>query len=206
MNTLKHSLMNFFDALFTLIYLNLLWFLFTLLGFFILGIGPATVTLLKALTDFRRHQVSWSFREFFFQYKKVFWKSNNVTWLFLVLLGGTLFNYRISLIYFSNHLFLRSIYLTLFLIFLTSLILAWANLSKMTLNLKENLKFILIELFRFPLQTIAIMLTIFIIILVLWSKFFILLFFGVVLSLYLVNVIHGEVLTKIVNLKDKYES
>ena len=41
----SNLIMSFFEWLMTLAYLNVLWFFFTLKGFIIFGIGPATVTL-----------------------------------------------------------------------------------------------------------------------------------------------------------------
>lgn len=64
--------------------LNILWFVFTILGLGIFGIFPATVALLSTTRQFIRRNDPPIFKTFWYYYKKEFIKSNQLGLIIIV--------------------------------------------------------------------------------------------------------------------------
>jgi uncharacterized membrane protein YesL len=78
------------DWIARLAYINLLWILFTLSGFVVFGIFPATIAMLATLRQFIRKNHPPVFQTFLHYYKKEFFNSNKLG-LIIVVIGLILF-------------------------------------------------------------------------------------------------------------------
>lgn len=77
-------------------YLNILWMLFTLIGFGVLGFFPATITMFKLIRDWTRDtQSEWSFSLFYESFKKEFFKGNIIGSIIFILSFLSYFNFQI---------------------------------------------------------------------------------------------------------------
>ncbi|WP_071130485.1 DUF624 domain-containing protein [Enterococcus timonensis] len=206
MVNLKNSFMQLMSFLMNLIFLNLLWILFSFLGLVLFGLAPATVCLFHFLDLLRLEKTIPSFKEFFIEYKKNFFSANRNGVLFLIFTLLSLLNFKFSLTFFSQAVWLQGVYLALVFIFLVSEVLILANQAKIHLTFIENIRLILVEIFRFPVRVLAIIFTIFVVTLILSSHLFIFLTFGIALALYLVNFIHSDMLNEVDKLKNKLQS
>lgn len=73
------------DTVYLLAYLNILWFIFTLLGLVILGIAPSTVAMISILKErLDKNEATKIFSTFFHNYKLAFKKSNQIGIIILV--------------------------------------------------------------------------------------------------------------------------
>lgn len=97
-----------------LLYLNLLWFLFTLIGLGVLGIFPATVSMFTVIRHLLQKKDPAIFKTFFQTFKQEFFKANGV---------GLLIFAIIYLLY-MDFLFLDHLPSSLFGVFQIGLLLA----------------------------------------------------------------------------------
>lgn len=75
-------------GMFKVLYLNLLWGAFTLLGLGVLGFGPATYAMSKYLDQWLRLKNHPPITKSFWQYyKERFWQANAIGWLCLAAFG-----------------------------------------------------------------------------------------------------------------------
>lgn len=90
LGSFSNAVYTFCDWVARLAYINLLWILFTLSGFVILGIFPATIAMLATLRQFIRKNHPPVFQTFWHYYKKEFFNSNKLG-LMIVVIGSILF-------------------------------------------------------------------------------------------------------------------
>ncbi|MFA9456783.1 YesL family protein [Halalkalibacter sp. AB-rgal2] len=64
------------NLIYTFIYLNILWLLFFLLGFGILGFMPATLALFSSIRDWLKEGNEVTIKKYFYYYKTNFFKTN----------------------------------------------------------------------------------------------------------------------------------
>ncbi|SEN51303.1 Uncharacterized membrane protein YesL [Amphibacillus marinus] len=94
--TLGH-VYNAFEFLYRLIYLNLLWFSFTIIGGIIFGIGPSTVALYDVTRRWLRKELGndrYIFKLYFTSFKQNFFAGNTLTLPVLSIYFMLLVNYR----------------------------------------------------------------------------------------------------------------
>lgn len=70
-----------------LTYLNLLWISFTLLGFVLVGIFPATVAVLSTIRKWSYQDENTIWKDFIDAYKREFLKSNLYGWVWLIIIA-----------------------------------------------------------------------------------------------------------------------
>ncbi|WP_067843502.1 YesL family protein [Amphibacillus sediminis] len=116
-----------FEFVYRLIYLNLLWFSFTLLGAVIFGIGPSTIALYHLIRKWLKKELG-NDRHIFVQYFQAYkanFKSGNIIGLSVMLLFFMfLVNYRYSSMH-STFIFQYIQISTLILACLTTVILTY---------------------------------------------------------------------------------
>ncbi|MCM3694017.1 YesL family protein [Neobacillus niacini] len=78
------------DWVFRLVYVNILWLLFSLLGLVILGIFPATASMYTVIRKWLNNEDVATFRVFTETYRKEFIQMNKIGWL-LALMGLILY-------------------------------------------------------------------------------------------------------------------
>lgn len=86
-----------FDFVYRLIYLNLLWFSFTLIGAFIFGIGPSTIALYHVIRKWLRKELGNDqhiFKDYLQAYKDNFIKGNIIGLIVIFVYFMFLVNYR----------------------------------------------------------------------------------------------------------------
>ncbi|SHN22564.1 YesL family protein [Gracilibacillus kekensis] len=98
-----------------LTYLNILWFLFTLLGFVLFGLGPATAAICKIQHNWLRNEnVSSVFSSFWKEYKTSFLKVNMLT---IVLIGlGAIIYFDLQFFMQKEGLLFRTISILIFIL------------------------------------------------------------------------------------------
>lgn len=88
---LTETVRRFCEGFLKLVYLNVLWFLFSVLGLVVFGIIPATVALCMVQKNWLKEKhIQSIFSEYWRHYKKHFVKSNILA-IILVLLGGIIY-------------------------------------------------------------------------------------------------------------------
>lgn len=85
MNGLTNALYNFCQWITRLVYLNILWGLFMILGFIIFGFFPATIAMFAVVRKWIMGDTEIPvFTTFWSIYKKEFWKSNLLGLIFYI--------------------------------------------------------------------------------------------------------------------------
>lgn len=87
------------EFLYHLLFLNILWFSFTLIGLGICGIGPSTIALYATIRqDLMKKETNdrTTFVFFFKQFKENFWRGNILTFIVLGFCYILLVNYRFT--------------------------------------------------------------------------------------------------------------
>ncbi|MGO4936113.1 YesL family protein [Fundicoccus sp. Sow4_H7] len=97
MSELLNKLYIVFEFIFRLIYLNLLWILFTLLGLVVFGFGPSTIALFDTIREWLLNGIGSDkdlFLFYFRSFKKHFKDGNIMGWLVVLYAYMLLVNYR----------------------------------------------------------------------------------------------------------------
>ncbi|WP_186578114.1 YesL family protein [Aquibacillus kalidii] len=80
------GIMNMIDKIVKLVYINVLWIVFTVLGLIVFGLMPATASVNALIRDLLSgKEVTNIFSEFWVQYKTSFIKSNLVGIVFIII-------------------------------------------------------------------------------------------------------------------------
>lgn len=87
---------NLFTRVYVLLIMTIFFWIYSLAGLFILGIGPAARAVTEMFMDHR-----WNYREYHFkqgwqQFKTDFWQVNLHAWLFLGVLAVLIYNLYLS--------------------------------------------------------------------------------------------------------------
>lgn len=84
---LTGGLYRIFEWIYRLAYLNLLWLLFTLVGFIIFGLGPSTLAMYSIMRKWINGEEGFSVFQSFLEYYKSGFKQANVIGLVLIIVG-----------------------------------------------------------------------------------------------------------------------
>lgn len=107
-----------------LTYLNVIWILFTLFGFIILGFFPATVALFSIMRKFFRGEEIAIFQTFWQVYRQKFWRSqmlgSTIAFILIILYADVIFFWSLD----NTLVFIPKV-LTISVIFLFSLTLSY---------------------------------------------------------------------------------
>lgn len=197
MKHIQNSLMNFFNYIAYLCFLNMLWIFSTLAGGILFGIGPATYALIYSVHQFRSKQNYTSIRIFFERYKEHFWLSNLYFGLGGIFFITSLFNLRISIVFFNSYPFLQAIYLLLIFIVATTALLFFHNYTmNPSISIMQNLRVTLFLLFRYPLNTLAFIFTFITLFFLFTNKTSLLILFGAALLILFFDYYHSSLVIK----------
>ncbi|UOQ86868.1 YesL family protein [Gracilibacillus salinarum] len=146
---------NFCIALLKLVYLNLLWFFFMILGLGILGIAPATVALCNVEKSWLEKQHLPSiFREYWNQFRFHFVKSNGLAILLFVI--GFVLYFDLKFFIDRGGMFNQTISILLFILsvwFMITVMYILPIYTKYQLKLVDYIKYAFILGMLNPLKT-----------------------------------------------------
>lgn len=170
MESTEHSSMRGFQTILEwivrLVYLNILWILFSFIGLGIFGIGPATVSLFNIVRKINRGGTDISiWKEFNHTYRRYFWRANG---LMLVLIPIYIFIYMDYVIIrmfpesylIDNIVFPAVVILSILILVLTCYL--FAVFVHFELSFWGNFKHALLVSVVFPLNTVMMVLGLFI--------------------------------------------
>lgn len=170
--------------LFKLMYLHLLWIGFTLLGLGVLGVGPATGSLIYVLYKFFDEGDDIPiFKHFVSFYKAHFWRMNGLGWL---VIGVGLFLYmdlRISELFIGIP-FLHLILLFISLIFLIVSLYLFIVFARYRLPFFHYLRQTFFIAIARPLESIGMLFSLFLLVILYAYLPILILFMGSSLSVY----------------------
>lgn len=193
-----------FNWVVRLAYINILWILFSLLGFIILGIGPATVSAFAVIRKLLEDKHEFSIWKLFMQvYKKEFWHANQ---LMLVV-------FPVCLLIYVDFIFLQMLPSSFFIdkvvftgmIILSLLIIVWfsylfAVYVHFELSFKLNFKHALLIAGINPLPTILILFGLFIFTITLFMIPAISIFYFMSLPVFMIQLCTKQAFKKIPNI------
>lgn len=96
MIVLGHILQNLFNRCYTIIKLNLMFWLFSLVGGVILGIGPSLLALLSIREDLEWNYKDMTLSLYFERFKLYFKKGNSLFYLYFILMSLVSYNLFLS--------------------------------------------------------------------------------------------------------------
>lgn len=131
------KLYKWVEFIYKLIILNFVYFFAILLGFGVAGIFPATLALIKVITNFEGNEVKDLLKEFFVFYKKSFIKANLWGYTAFTLFVGAYINYQVLV---NSHFFIFNILGTILLLLTSYLVLSGIN-GLYIKQLKEELTY-----------------------------------------------------------------
>ncbi|NLM97302.1 MAG: YesL family protein [Halanaerobiaceae bacterium] len=182
-----------------LVYANLLWVLFTLLGLGVFGIMPATLGLFAVINKWLNGQENFPvFREYWKNYKGYFWRIN-LLGLIMFAIGAVLY---IDLEYFQDargalyQLIEYLFYLFIFL-YLIDLIYIFPLFLKYDIKLRYIIKNALFFALLAPAETVKIILGLAVITLLFWRLPSLLPFLAVSLPVFLISWFSGTGIEKV---------
>lgn len=85
-----------FTRVFVMMILNFYFFVFSVMGLLILGVGPALQTVNELFLDHQWHWQGYRFKQGWHYYRQYFVKANCHFWLFAGMLGALLYNLYLS--------------------------------------------------------------------------------------------------------------
>lgn len=182
-----------------LVYVNLLWILFSLLGLGIFGIMPATLAMFAIIKKWQNGQASIKvFREYWKYYKDSFLRIN-LLGLILLLVGVVLV---IDLNYFRSaegifNLLVKYFFYLLIFLYIIDLIYIFPIFLKYQTKLRYIIKNALLFALLTPLETIKIVLGLVVVILFFWILPSLLPFLGISLPVLLICWISSTTIDKV---------
>lgn len=179
LNNVIKKLFKFGIWLSNFMLLQLLWFLFTLVGLGVFGVFPATAAVYQVVYKWITHHTDISiYRTFKSYYKEYFIRSNIVG---LIAVGFTLFLYldlRISILYIQSLIFYYFILLVLFSFLIISLYL-YTIQSRYSLSILNTFKQSFLIAFTSPLETLAMVISLIVILVLFWKLPFLAILVGI---------------------------
>lgn len=179
LSSLIEKLLKFGMWLSNFMLLQLLWIVFTIVGFGIFGIFPATAAVYQVVYKWITKHTDISIYQTFISYYKEYFKRSNIVGL--ITLGILLFLYldlRISLIYIRSFIFHYFILLILFIVIIISLYL-YTIQSRYSLNISNTFKQSFLIAFTSPLETLAMIVCVALVSMLLWQLPFLAILVGV---------------------------
>lgn len=204
MATIKSFLMDMFSHISYLVYLNLLWLFFSLIGAFVFGVGPATISLISLVNDYRENGNVSGFRKFFQIYKSSFFKANGY-WLIIVgIFGMLLLNIRINNLIMNGLLPLTVLYLAFgIILFFLSIIFMFNYAKNRLLTWKDNIKLSLVMILKHPHLCVAILSTLYFIYLIVSQKSSLVILGSISISCLIIDFFHSKMVIGIKNMEMK---
>jgi uncharacterized membrane protein YesL len=196
MKKLQNGIYSFFGIVSYMAQLNLQWLFFTSLGGVILGIGPATAITVRFLHDYRENKSEYSFTAFWQAYKQNFKKFTLVGFLYTAFLVLLIVNLRIIIVLVSTS-WIAPAY-TFFAILLSYLsLMSFLTYAKAEdVSFQKCLKVTLFMVFRYPLQTLSLLTTVYLFSLLFGSKSSLALIFGASTILFFAEFFHSQMIQK----------
>lgn len=156
----RSFLMKFLFAITNIVYLNILWLLFSLLGLVIFGFAPASVALIKSLEGFHLDADYIPIKIFFTYYKESFKKTNQLQLIYLSAILSLFFSSRILITLMNVTGIIPIFYLTVMviLVFMNSMSLQ-SFLFYPYMKIIERFKLSLFLFMRYPLSFLPIIFT-----------------------------------------------
>lgn len=196
MKKLQNGIYSFFGIVSYMTQLNLQWLLFTLLGGILLGIGPATAITVRFLHDYRENRREYSFTDFWQAYKQNFKKFSLVGWLYTAFLAVLIVNLRIVAVLVSAP-WIAPAYTLLGMVLVYLLLMSFLTYAKADdVAFRECLKTTLFMVFRYPLQALALLTTVYLFSLLFGSKSSLALIFGSSTILFFAEFFHSQMIQK----------
>lgn len=152
--------MSIGEWIFKILLLNLYWFLFSLIGLFVLGIFPATAALFATIRqDLKSDDDIKLFSNFVHYYKKEFVKANVLGYIVTIMTGVLLFNLQVLAYMDSSILHSILIVMTYILLVIVALVsvFLFPIYVHYDFSLLGYLKYSAIMVIGKPLHTIAML-------------------------------------------------
>lgn len=186
-STKDNRFINFIIKLGQVIYdmflLQILWIFYSLKGFILLGIFPATVAVVniyyKRLQGNENLSITKEFKE---SYDLNFKQANQVGYLHAVILGLLYIDLRVSTLYIQS-IILHTFLLLLTLLAVTVCIYSFIIIVRYDFSLSQVIKQAFFVSLSVPVYTIATLVGIILISVLMYNYIFLLLFFGIPLIL-----------------------
>lgn len=196
MKKIQNGIYSFFGIVSYMAQLNLQWLLFTLLGGIILGIGPATAVTLRFLHDYRENKREYSFGQFWQAYKQNFKKFALVGCLYTAFLVLLVVNIRIVAVL-VNTPWIAPAYTLVGMVLVYLALMSFLTYAKAEeVAFRECLKTTLFMVFRYPLQALALLTTVYLFSLLFGSKSSLALIFGGSTILFFAEFFHSQMIQK----------
>lgn len=205
MKKLQNNISSIFDVVAYFAQLNLQWLFFTFLGGIVLGIGPSTATLIEYLNDYRENKEEHSFKEFWQSYKNKFKQFSLIGLAYSAFYFLLILNIRIISVFFKAFSFAIPFYLLFSIILMYIALLSFFTYAKAEgTSFKECLKASFFLSFRFPLQSLAMILSWYTLFLMFSAKTSLFIVFGISLLIFLSEFFHSQMIKKMKNLQSKW--
>lgn len=182
-NRFINFILNAGQIIYDLFLLQILWILYSLKGFIILGVFPATVSIVniyyKWLQGDRNLSIIHEFKE---GYKVNFKQANQIGYLYALIFGLLYIDLRVSVVYIQS-IILHTVLLLLTL--LTAIVCIYSLIITVRYNfsLKDTLKQSFFVSLSVPIYTIATLIGIILVSSLMYNFIFLFLFFGIPLFL-----------------------
>ncbi|WP_058306510.1 YesL family protein [Gracilibacillus massiliensis] len=196
---------KFCEGLIKLVYLNILWFFFSLLGAGIFGIVPASVTLCKLQKRWLEEKYTRSItKEFWNYYKKHFFRSNGLA-IIMLIIGGIIY-FDLTFFMKMEGLVPQMVSIMIFILsvwFMMTLIYIFPIYVSYQLKLLEYIKYAFIIGMLNPLKTVGIAVSLFGIVYL--SLFYpqILFSVGISLTFFMIMIISLQAIDHVTVLQEK---
>ncbi|MDL4843162.1 YesL family protein [Aquibacillus rhizosphaerae] len=144
------------EWIYRLAYLNLLWILFTLVGFIIVGLGPSTLAMYSIMRKWMNGEEEFSLFHTFFAYYKQEFKQANVIGLVLVTCGVFILIDLSLLGSFDGpfQFLILGSFTTVFILYLLVMLYIFPVVVNFKNTTFEHFKSALIIAISFPIQTL----------------------------------------------------
>lgn len=114
----QNHIMTIFFYFSNLVWLNILWIIFSILGAILFGLAPATLTVSDVLREMNNESDFISINQFWHQYRRNFKKANTILLPLFVLTCVPMLSYRIVVVEMGGNIFFRAFLLACFFVML----------------------------------------------------------------------------------------
>ncbi|MDE1548119.1 DUF624 domain-containing protein [Jeotgalibaca caeni] len=190
-------LMSLLFAFSNVVYLNLLWILFSLLGLGIFGVAPASIAVMKCYSDFSINGDYISVKQFFDFYKQNFKKANKLQIGFTLFIMLLLVSARILVVLMNVTGFIPFLYLFLIIILLILNLISLQTFEWYpAMKGFDRFKLAMFLLFRYPFRYLPVLFTLYFCYGLLSMKATFVLLAGISLPIAFISFLHRQVWAK----------
>lgn len=190
-------LMTFLFTLTNIVYLNILWIIFSLIGFGVLGVAPATVAVMKSLEGFRFDSDYVPIKTFFSYYKKAFKQANQLQTVYFLAIALLFLSYRVLVLMMGVTGIIPVFYLTIIVVLLfTNGLSLQSLLLYPDMTTMDRFKLSLFLIMRYPLMYVPIIFTLIGCYFIVTIKSAILIFIGAVLPIVVIAFLQTRMFSK----------